>query len=146
MSFRGRLTLFFLAIVVLPMIAVAVLVVEVTDDSANGKTDARLSTGLEAAQEIYDEALLRAPDEVDELANASGVPEAMSAPNETFLKKIAEAEVESGRAAQVAFYDASGALLAKAGTGDALARSRRPRKGGDVVEEPRETCAHGRRS
>ena len=52
MSFRGRLTLFFVAIVVVPMIAVAVLVIQVTEDSANGKADARLSTGLETAQQI----------------------------------------------------------------------------------------------
>src|SRR5215208_2705847 len=42
-SFRGRLTLFFLLIVVLPMIAVAVLVTQIVTDSTNGKVDARLA-------------------------------------------------------------------------------------------------------
>mgnify|MGYP000120737828 CR=1 FL=1 len=126
MSFRGRLTLFFVAIVVLPMVAVAVLVVQVTDDSANGKADARLATGLEVARQIYDRALLRAPEEVDELANEPLVPAAMRAANETYLGKIARREVAGGAAARVAFYGAGGELLAEAGSDDALARSRRP--------------------
>ena len=53
MSFRGRLTLFFLLIVVMPMIAVAVLVTQVTTQSRNGKADARLAAGLETALTIY---------------------------------------------------------------------------------------------
>jgi diguanylate cyclase (GGDEF)-like protein len=55
-SFRGRLTLFFLLIVVLPMIAVAVLVVNVTGESRNGKADARLAEALEVAEELYADA------------------------------------------------------------------------------------------
>ena len=43
------------------MIAVAVLVVQVTDDSRDGKADARLATGLETAQELYDKALRSSP-------------------------------------------------------------------------------------
>ncbi len=53
MSFRGRLTLFFLLIVVMPMIAVAVLVTQVTAQSRNGKADARLAAGLETALSIH---------------------------------------------------------------------------------------------
>jgi hypothetical protein len=59
-SFRGRLTLFFMLIVVLPMVAVAVLVVNVTGESRNGKADARLAAGLEAAGELYQDATDRA--------------------------------------------------------------------------------------
>ncbi len=53
MSFRGRLTLFFLLIVVLPMIAVAVLVTQVAMESRNGKADARLAAGLDSALAVY---------------------------------------------------------------------------------------------
>jgi diguanylate cyclase (GGDEF)-like protein len=53
MSFRGRLTLFFLIIVVLPMIAVAVLVTQIVTQSTNGKADARLSEGLDSALTVY---------------------------------------------------------------------------------------------
>ncbi len=54
MSFRGRLTLFFLLIVVLPMVAVAVLVTHVTSDSESGKADARLDAGLDAGVATYE--------------------------------------------------------------------------------------------
>jgi hypothetical protein len=52
-SFRGRLTLFFLLIVVLPMIAVGVLVRQVSAEAGSGKADARLSAGLDTALSIY---------------------------------------------------------------------------------------------
>jgi hypothetical protein len=52
-SFRGRLTLFFLLIVVLPMIALAVLVTQVTTQSGNGKADARLASGLQVSLAVY---------------------------------------------------------------------------------------------
>jgi diguanylate cyclase (GGDEF)-like protein len=53
MSFRGRLTLFFLLIVVLPMIAVGVLVTQIVTESTNGKADARLAEGLDSALTVY---------------------------------------------------------------------------------------------
>ena len=53
MSFRGRLTLFFLLIVVLPMIALAVLVTQVTTQSGNGKADARLAASLRTSLAVY---------------------------------------------------------------------------------------------
>jgi diguanylate cyclase (GGDEF)-like protein len=53
MSYRGRLTLFFVLIVVLPMVAVAVLVSQVTTQSRNGKADATLATGLDTATALY---------------------------------------------------------------------------------------------
>ena len=59
MSFRTRLTLFFFLIVVLPMIAVAVLVLQLSGESRTGKADARLTAGLETALSIYGEELDR---------------------------------------------------------------------------------------
>ncbi len=56
MSFRLRLVLFFFLIVVVPMVTLAVLVSQVATDSANGKADARLDTGLNAATGLYEQA------------------------------------------------------------------------------------------
>jgi len=53
MSFRGRLTLFFLLIVVLPMIVLAVLVTQIATDSTNGKADAQLAEGLDSGLTVY---------------------------------------------------------------------------------------------
>jgi diguanylate cyclase (GGDEF)-like protein len=54
MSFRLRLTLFFVIIVVLPMIALAVLVSQIASDSESGKADARLSAELQTATTVYE--------------------------------------------------------------------------------------------
>ena len=56
MSFRVRLIVFFVLIVALPMVALAVLVTQISSDSANGKTDARLDAGVRTATNLYDEA------------------------------------------------------------------------------------------
>jgi diguanylate cyclase (GGDEF)-like protein len=52
-SFRRRLTLFFLLIVVVPMVALAALVLEVAGSSRTGKADARLAARLETALTLY---------------------------------------------------------------------------------------------
>ena len=56
MSFRVRLIVFFVLIVALPMVALAVLVTQISSDSANGKTDARLDAGVRTATNLYDDA------------------------------------------------------------------------------------------
>ena len=53
MSFRTRLTSFFVLIVVIPMIAVGFLVFRLISDSQNGKVDARVSGLAAAAQSLY---------------------------------------------------------------------------------------------
>ena len=74
MTFRRRLTLYFIAIVALPMIAVAVLVVQVTSDSRDGKADARLDAGLTTARSVYDTALKDAPRQASRIATEAGQP------------------------------------------------------------------------
>src|SRR2546429_279632 len=57
MSFRSRLTLFFLAIVVVPMISVGVLVFVLNADNETGKTDARVAEAQAVARGVYREAV-----------------------------------------------------------------------------------------
>jgi diguanylate cyclase (GGDEF)-like protein len=54
MSFRGRLLVFFTIIVVIPMIAVALVLFSLTEDSEHGKVDARLASGLHTTLSFYD--------------------------------------------------------------------------------------------
>ena len=77
LSFRRRLTLFFLLIVVLPMVAVAVLVVDVTDESTTGKADARLGAQLESAMSIYQADVANARAAANELARDQRLAEAL---------------------------------------------------------------------
>src|SRR5436305_2498802 len=55
MSFRSRLTLFFLAIVVVPMISVGALVFVLIADNETGKTDARVAEAQAVARGVYRE-------------------------------------------------------------------------------------------
>lgn len=129
MSFRGRLTLFFVAIVVVPMIAVGFLVVQVTEDSRDGKADAQIASGLSTAGELYQEALDEADREARRIANrpSTGVDSVALALNANGgqgnargLEKLAEAEVEDGLIV-VRFFTAEDSEVASAGSDDAIA-------------------------
>ena len=56
MSFRARLFLFFVIIVVVPMIAVALVLFSLTKDSETGKADAQIAQGLRVAFAEYSDA------------------------------------------------------------------------------------------
>src|SRR6478672_13454070 len=56
MSFRNRLTLFFVLIVVVPMVAVAFVLFRLIADNESGKADARLAAKQETAINLYQEA------------------------------------------------------------------------------------------
>jgi diguanylate cyclase (GGDEF)-like protein len=56
MSFRARLTSFFLLIVVVPMAAMGFLVFRLIDDSQTGKADARANGLASAAASVYEQA------------------------------------------------------------------------------------------
>ena len=55
MSFRNRLTLFFVLIVVVPMVAVAFVLFRLIADNESGKADARLAATRGAAINLYRE-------------------------------------------------------------------------------------------
>ncbi len=53
MSFRARLTIFFVVIVVVPMVAIGFLGFRLISDSENGKADARASGLASATTSLY---------------------------------------------------------------------------------------------
>ena len=69
MSFRTRLTSFFVVIVVAPMIAIGVLVFSLIRDSEQGKADARAAGLNTAAISLYNAASARAQSVAIELAH-----------------------------------------------------------------------------
>jgi diguanylate cyclase (GGDEF)-like protein len=52
-SFRNRLRLFFMVIVIIPMVAVALVLFKLVSSTEDGRVDARLSQALRSAQGIY---------------------------------------------------------------------------------------------
>jgi diguanylate cyclase (GGDEF)-like protein len=53
MSFRSRLTLFFVAIVIVPMVSMAIVLFRLLSDNEHGKADARIAARQEAAIKLY---------------------------------------------------------------------------------------------
>src|SRR3712207_5597353 len=68
MSFRARLFLFFVIIVVVPMIAVALVLFSLTKDSETGKADAQIAQGLRVAFGEYSDSRTGARDPLNRIA------------------------------------------------------------------------------
>jgi diguanylate cyclase (GGDEF)-like protein len=81
MSFRSRLTSFFILIVVVPMIAVAFLVFRLISDSEQGKTDARANGVLGAATSLYQTESLAASADARAIARALSSQTAQGTPS-----------------------------------------------------------------
>jgi len=56
MSFRSRLTLFFVAIVIVPMASMAIVLFRLLSDNEHGKGDARIAARQETAIHLYEDA------------------------------------------------------------------------------------------
>ena len=56
MSFRGRLTLFFVLIVIVPMVSVAFVLFRLISDNESGKSDARIAARQQTAINLFYEA------------------------------------------------------------------------------------------
>jgi diguanylate cyclase (GGDEF)-like protein len=68
-SFRVRLRLFFVLLVIVPMIALAVVLFALTAESETGKADAGISAGVRTAFGVYEESASRAEPALREVAS-----------------------------------------------------------------------------
>ena len=102
MSFRARLTSFFLLIVVVPMAAVGFLVFKLIDDSQQGKANARVNGVASAATSVYEQssrsASLEARDLAQRLAGASNAALATRIAHRVKVDGLARVTVTSGAA------------------------------------------------
>src|SRR5215211_692476 len=116
MSFRGRLTLFFLLIVVLPMIAVAVRVTQIVTESTNGKADARLAEGLDSALTVYRDDAAAASRAAKQVATEPSVSAAISAGSGPQASAVADGLVGEHGIRAVRLEAANGERVATAGS------------------------------
>ena len=130
MSFRGRLALFFLLIVVIPIAAIALLVVDVTSDSQAGKADARLSTGLTTALAVYEEDVEAAGNTVAEMLARSDIRAALSSGDPAAIEEAAARGAESTGLEQLEIAGPGGVEVARIGDGKPFAAAT-VRSGGD---------------
>ncbi len=115
MSFRGRLTLFFLLIVVMPMIAVAVLVTQVTTQSSNGKADARLAAGLESALTVYGDDAAAARRAANALGRDPALAVALQSGDRGQIAAAARTGAKRTRTRALVIRDSSGRRLVTVG-------------------------------
>jgi diguanylate cyclase (GGDEF)-like protein len=120
-SFRGRLTLFFLLIVVLPMIAVGVLVTQVTNESGSAKADARLAAGLDAALAMYRDDSAAAERAAKRFANDPAVGSALRSGDPARIVSTARRLAGRSGIQSLVIRGPGGHQVAKVGAGDAVA-------------------------
>ena len=77
-SFRNRLRLFFVFIVVIPMIAVAAVLFQIVSRSEESQTDAQLSEAQRVARNLYGESAGRANAAGREIVADEGLREAIA--------------------------------------------------------------------
>ena len=78
MSFRSRLLLFFMIIVIVPMVAVALVLFSITADSETGKADAAIAEGMRGAFALYNADRAAAQPALKRVASDPGVASALS--------------------------------------------------------------------
>src|SRR5436305_2201573 len=79
MSFRSRLLLFFMIIVIVPMVAVALVLFSITADSETGKADAAIAEGMRSAFAIYNADRVAARPALRTVASDPAVASALAA-------------------------------------------------------------------
>jgi diguanylate cyclase (GGDEF)-like protein len=126
LSFRNRLTLFFVAIVIVPMVSVAFVLFSLIADNERGKADAELRTRQEVAGNIY----ARDRDQAFKLsAQVGGDPRLAAALRDGDRpagdRRAGELLRELGLV-RIRVQDRRGRPLVDAGSKDAVAPSRRP--------------------
>src|SRR3954470_11196412 len=122
MSFRSRLLLFFMIIVIVPMIAVALVLFSITADSETGKADAAIAQGLRAAFAVYDGDRAEAADELEKVARDPQLAAALAKRDSGAVSRRLTALQKTVPAARrIAAYDNSRRLVAAVGVPDSVA-------------------------
>lgn len=121
MSFRRRLTLFFLIIAVVPMVAAAVALFAIIPSSETGKSDARLAQGLRATLAIYGNARKRGELQLNRVTADPAFRRALNAGGMQEVQRRLNEVVRSGSARAIELYDPAGRRRAGAGDPAAVA-------------------------
>src|SRR5215216_3283782 len=85
-SFRSRLRLFFVVIVVVPMITMAVVLFQLIVASERSQTDARLSNAQAVAQEVLREEAAAAGEIAEEIGRDQALADAREAGDERAIQ------------------------------------------------------------
>src|SRR3954470_7488320 len=122
MSFRSRLLLFFMIIVIVPMIAVALVLFSITADSETGKADAAIAQGLRAAFAVYDGDRARARPALEKVARDPILAAALAHRDSgAAMKRLTTLARGLPGVRRIAAYDNARHQVAAMGVADAVA-------------------------
>ena len=122
MSFRTRLSLFFVTIVVVPVVTVALLLLGLSRDNQTGKADARIAQGLHTALAVYERHAVEARPQLARVLRDPALARALTAADRSRLRRRLGRLSRAPRApASVAIYSRAGRLLARSGDAGAVA-------------------------
>jgi diguanylate cyclase (GGDEF)-like protein len=114
--------LFFVIIVVIPMIAVALVLARITEGSQVGRADSELAQALQVAIGMYDDARRGAVDDLDRVQSDPGLRRAFASGDSELLEQRATELVERSQSIDsIGLYDRGGGRVASAGDPAAIA-------------------------
>jgi diguanylate cyclase (GGDEF)-like protein len=123
-SFRNRLTLFFVAIVILPMVSMAFVLFRLLSDNERGKADARLAARQETARNLFAEDAERAGRLAGRVGGDVVLARALRARDRGAAQRRTQALLEELGLARVRI-SAGGRTIADAGSTSATAAAER---------------------
>ncbi len=123
-SFRSRLTLFFVAIVIVPMLVVTVALFRLISDNEHGQADARVAQGQTAAIGLYRREVERAGVAAGRIARDPAMSAALRSGNERRVQDRAGQLLRTQRLRRIAVVS-RGRTLADVGSRDATASAAR---------------------
>src|SRR3954447_7337146 len=124
MTFRARLRLFFVLIVIVPILSVAIVLFRLIDDSETGKANASIAARQTAAISLYQEAVERADGAVEGVGNDRVLAQALRAGDYAAAKQRAAQLLQSRGIERIALRRGPRTAF-DAGRRDAVAPARR---------------------
>jgi len=113
-SFRTRLRLFFVLVVILPMIAVTIVVFALIAESEHGQADARIAARQDAAISLYYDQRDQADRLAERIGRRTDVAAALRSGDRARIRRLAQAELDDGDAERIVFVR-RGVVLADVG-------------------------------
>jgi len=145
MSFRGRLTLFFVLIVIVPMVAVTLVVFRLISDNESGKADAQIAARLETAQRLATEAQTRAGSAAREVAADESLASSLRAGARSAVDERARQLVQRLSLSRILLTDTERHTIADEGAPDAAFPERRELQDGGKTIATLEVSAQSAR-
>jgi len=123
MSFRARLTLFFVLIVIVPMLSVAIVLFRLISDNETGKADASVAARQRAAINLYTDARRRADRAIGVIGTDEALATALRAGRREAAQQRAETLLELRGARRIVL--SGGPIALDRGSPDAVAPAAR---------------------